>query len=223
MIVSGSFDEAVFLWDVRTGRIMRSLPAHSDPVGGVDFVRDGTLIVSCAGDGLIRIWDTMSGQCLRTLVHEDNAAVQSVRFSPNGKYVLAWTLDGCVRLWDYVEGRCVKTYQGHANAKYSLSGAFGVYGGNNQNRSWESESKKASVVSGSEDGGILWWDVVSKEVLQRVDAHEGVVLGVDTGDEESGLVVSCGLDKTIRIWEKSMKEEEVLANGVESDGEVMVE
>lgn len=53
MLVSGSYDEAVFLWDVRTARIMRSLPAHSDPVGGVDFIHDGTLIVSCAGDGLM--------------------------------------------------------------------------------------------------------------------------------------------------------------------------
>lgn len=53
MLVSGSYDEAVFIWDVRSARVMRSLPAHSDPVGGVDFVRDGTLIVSCAGDGLM--------------------------------------------------------------------------------------------------------------------------------------------------------------------------
>lgn len=55
MLVSGSYDEAVFLWDVRTARVMRSLPAHSDPVGGVDFIRDGTLIVSCAGDGLMYV------------------------------------------------------------------------------------------------------------------------------------------------------------------------
>lgn len=53
MLVSGSYDEAVFLWDVRSARLMRSLPAHSDPVGGVDFVRDGTLVVSCASDGLM--------------------------------------------------------------------------------------------------------------------------------------------------------------------------
>lgn len=53
MLVSGSYDEAVFIWDVRSARVMRSLPAHSDPVGGVDFIRDGTLIVSCAGDGLM--------------------------------------------------------------------------------------------------------------------------------------------------------------------------
>ncbi|EDN10114.1 will die slowly protein [Histoplasma mississippiense (nom. inval.)] len=128
MLVSGSYDEAVYLWDVRSARVMRSLPAHSDPVAGVDIVRDGTLIVSCASDGLIRIWDTGTGQCLRTLVHEDNPPVSAVKFSPNGKYVLAWTHDDCVRLWDYVEGRCIKTYQGHKNRKYSLSGAFGVYG-----------------------------------------------------------------------------------------------
>ncbi|MCJ1309711.1 WD domain protein [Agyrium rufum] len=198
MLVSGSYDEAVFLWDVRTARIMRSLPAHSDPVGGVDFVRDGTLIVSCGGDGLIRIWDTSTGQCLRTLVHEDNAPVSSVRFSPNGKFVLAWTLDSSVRLWNYVEGRCVKTYLGHKNQKYSLSGAFGVYG----------DSDKAFAVSGSETGEIFIWDVVSKAVLQRTEGHEGVVLGVDTSPQP-GLMASGGIDRTVRVWEV-FKEDEVV-------------
>ncbi|KAL9037235.1 MAG: hypothetical protein Q9214_005788, partial [Letrouitia sp. 1 TL-2023] len=170
MLVSGSYDEAVFLWDVRAARVMRSLPAHSDPVGGVDFCRDGTLIASCASDGLIRIWDTPTGQCLRTLVHEDNAPVTSVRFSPNGKFVLAWTLDSCVRLWDYERGRCVKkTYQGHVNTRFSLSGSFGMYGDTNE----ELGERKAFIVSGSEDGEMVWWDVQSKEILQKEEAHEG--------------------------------------------------
>ncbi|KAI9673885.1 MAG: WD domain protein [Caeruleum heppii] len=192
MLVSGSYDEAVFLWDVRSGRLMRSLPAHSDPVGGVDFVRDGTLVVSCAGDGLIRIWDTSTSQCLRTVVHEDNAPVSSVRFSPNGKFVLASTLDSCVRLWDYVDGRCVKTYQGHVNTKYSLGGAFGTYHHNKR--------VDAFVAAGSEDGRILLWDVKDKSVLQVLggdNAHIGPVLGVDARE---GILVSCGLDGTVRVW-----------------------
>lgn len=57
------------------------------------------------------------------------------------------------------------------------------------------------MISGSEDGNILWWDVQSKVILQKETGHEGVVLGVDIWDPES-LVVSCGLDKTVRVWEK---------------------
>ncbi|KAL8742196.1 MAG: hypothetical protein Q9184_008292 [Pyrenodesmia sp. 2 TL-2023] len=223
MLVSGSYDEAVYVWDVRTARVMRRLPAHSDPVGGVDFVHDGTLIVSCAGDGLIRVWDTATGQCLRTLVHEDNAPVSSVRFSPNGKFVLAWTLDSCVRLWNYVEGRCVKTYQGHRNVKFSLGGAFGVYGDIERGLG----EKKAFAVSGSETGEVLWWDVQSKEVLQRERVHEGCVLGVDTRAEE-GLMVTCGIDRTVRIWERNAEVEmrgggEMVVEGEEVGGEMKVE
>jgi COMPASS component SWD3 len=218
MLVSGSYDEAVFLWDVRTARLMRSLPAHSDPVSGVDFVRDGTLIASCSSDGLIRIWDTGTGQCLKTLVHEDNAAVTSVKFSPNGRYVLAATLDSCVRLWNYVEGRVVKTYQGHKNVKYSMNVCFGTYGllessapdaptpQDEEDEVEEGERQKqgqwAFAAIGSEDGSIAIWDVSSKEMLQKISGHASAVLSVDVGSDDQ-MLVSGGLDGTVRVWKRA--------------------
>ncbi|KAK8145367.1 WD domain protein [Beauveria asiatica] len=133
-----------------------------------------------------RIWDSGTGQCLRTLVHEDNPAVANVCFSPNGRFVLAFNLDNCLRLWDYVAGSVKKTYQGHANAKYAVGGCFGVLDG------------AAFVASASEDGGIVLWDVVSKEVLQRVRGHaEGVCFWVDVHGE---TMVSAGQDGTIRVY-----------------------
>ena len=45
-----------------------------------------------------RIWDTASGQCLKTLVDDENPPVSFVKFSPNGKYILAGTLDKWVVL-----------------------------------------------------------------------------------------------------------------------------
>jgi WD40 repeat protein len=36
-----------------SGKSMKVLPAHSDPVTAVSFNNDGTLIVSCAMDGLM--------------------------------------------------------------------------------------------------------------------------------------------------------------------------
>lgn len=102
--------------------------------------------------------------------------------------MLAWTLDSCVRLWNYVEGRCIKTYQGHKNTKYSIGGAFGVYG----------DGSQAFVASGSEDGVVVLWDVTTKAILQRLEEHKGVVLGLDT---RPGKMVTGGLDCTVRIWE----------------------
>lgn len=210
MIVSGSFDEAVFLWDVRSARVMRALPAHSDPVAGCDFIRDGSLIASCAGDGLIRIWDTVNGQCLKTMVDEDRRAVTCVRFSPNGKFVLAWTLDSSIRLWEYVTGKRMKTYQGHENSRYSLQGTFGSYAGGTE----------SFVVSGSEDGSIFGWDITSKAEMMRLSGHKGPVMGVDTltMDDGRGLMVSGGLDKTIRIWEEVSSSDGDVTNGGEVNG-----
>ncbi|PNY25699.1 WD repeat-containing protein 5, partial [Tolypocladium capitatum] len=185
ILASGSYDEAVFLWDVRAGRLMRSLPAHSDPVSGIDFCRDGTLVVSSSTDGLIRVWDTSTGQCLRTLVHEDNPAVTNVCFSPNGRFVLAFSLDNCIRLWDYVAGTVKKTYQGHRNEGFSVGGCFAVLDG------------EPLVASASEDGDIVLWDVRSKDVLQRVRGHEGVCFWVDVHGE---TMVSAGQDKTVRVY-----------------------
>ncbi|KAM0564411.1 hypothetical protein ACHAPJ_000624 [Fusarium lateritium] len=185
ILASGSYDEAVFLWDVRAGRLMRDLPAHSDPVSGIDFCRDGTLVVSCSTDGLIRIWDTSTGQCLRTLVHEDNPAVTNVCFSPNGRFVLAFNLDNCIRLWDYVSGSVKKTYQGHLNEKFAVGGCFGVLDG------------APFIASASEDGSIVMWDVVSKTVLQRVEGHKGVCFWVDVHEE---TMVSAGQDNSVKVY-----------------------
>ncbi|KAK5205536.1 WD domain protein [Exophiala xenobiotica] len=227
MLVSGSYDEAVFLWDVRAGRVMRKLPAHSDPVRGVDFLRDGTMVCSCSSDGLIRVWDAGTGQCLKTLVDEDRRQVTSVRFTPNGKYLVAWTLDGCVRLWRYSEGACVKTYQGHVNARYSLGGVVGGYRGTEQGLGLGLGQGMmggggAFLASGSEDGEVLVWDVTSKEVLWRAKgeaAHRDAVLSLDWGRTKSGkgLLVSGGKDRDVKVWLLEEEEHQKGAEGGDND------
>ena len=57
--------------------------------------------VSGADVAVTRSLITITGQCLKTLIDDDNPPVSFVKFSPNGKYILAATLDNTLKLWDY--------------------------------------------------------------------------------------------------------------------------
>jgi COMPASS component SWD3 len=59
---------------------------------------------------------------------------------------------------------------------------------------------EAFIVAGSENGELLFWDVTSKEILQRVDGHDGVVSWVDTAPGPTGMIVSGGADGKVSIW-----------------------
>ena len=104
-----------------------------------------------------------------------------------------------------MDGKCLKTYQGHKNEKFSIAGTFGVYGDGDQ----------AFVVSGSEDNTLVIWDVSTKNILQKLEGHEGVVLGVDT-HPDSSLLVSGGLDFTVRVWSGDHNDAYVLGAAEES-------
>ena len=136
-----------------------------------------------------RVWDTSTGQCLRTLVHEDNPGVANVCFSPNARFVLAFTLDNCIRLWDYVAGSVKKTYQGHRNERFAVGGCFGTRR--------RDGAELAFIASASEDGELVLWDVKSREVVQVLRGHEGVCFWVDVA---GGLMVSCGQDRLVKVY-----------------------
>jgi len=137
---------------------------------------------------LIRIWNSTTGQCLKTLAESQNAICQYVQFSPNSKYILSTAHDHAIRLWDYQTSRCLKTYTGHQNSKYCIVACFSVTGGK-----W--------IVSGSEDGKVYLWDLQSREIVQILKAHTDVVVSVATHPRQD-MIASASMesDLTIRIW-----------------------
>ena len=94
-IVSGSSDDTIKIWDIKTGECLKTLEGHENSVNSVAITPDGKYIVS--GDnysfgeekgGTIKIWDLKTGECLNTL---DGCcrSVYSLTISTDGKYIVS--------------------------------------------------------------------------------------------------------------------------------------
>ena len=65
--VSASDDKTLKVWDLESGRELRTLQGHSDWVNGVAVSPDGRRAVSASDDKTLKVWDLETGRELRTL------------------------------------------------------------------------------------------------------------------------------------------------------------
>jgi WD40 repeat protein len=81
LLASGSMDQAVRLWDAKTGQLRRALLGHEAWVSSVLFTPDNKHLISCGDDRTARVWDVGTGKELR-------------RWKTNGGWKLALSPDG---------------------------------------------------------------------------------------------------------------------------------
>ncbi|KAI8362767.1 WD40-repeat-containing domain protein [Blakeslea trispora] len=67
LLLSGGMDHQIKIWDVYHDRsLLRSYHGHDKAVRDVTFNNDGTRFLSVSYDRNIKLWDTETGQCIRT-------------------------------------------------------------------------------------------------------------------------------------------------------------
>lgn len=62
---------------------------------------------------------------------------------------------------DKANGRLLQSFKGHINKDYRIRSTLAL--------------ADSTVISGSEDGRVYAWDLLSGDVLEKLDAHEGKV------------------------------------------------
>jgi WD40 repeat protein len=93
---------AIHLFDVGSGKLLRSFGGPHVFGGGIAFSPNGKLLAAGRFHGDIRVWDTAKGTVLRD-VPGHQGAVSSVAFSPDGKWLASASVDMTVLLWNVEE------------------------------------------------------------------------------------------------------------------------
>ncbi|NUT11479.1 MAG: NACHT domain-containing protein, partial [Nonomuraea sp.] len=100
------------------GSPVRTLQGHRGRVYAVAFA--GDVLATGASDGSVLLWDSLTGERLRTLTgHPDG--VWPLRLSDSGDLVVAGGGDGVVRVWESATGRLVHELPGHRAPVYTAS------------------------------------------------------------------------------------------------------
>ena len=99
-VVSGSQDHTLKLWDVASGKLIRTFEGHEEGVSAVAFSRDGARLLSGGYDHTVKLWDAATGRLIRTIKGHVEG-VYSVAFSPDGTRMLSGANDSTLKLWDF--------------------------------------------------------------------------------------------------------------------------
>jgi WD40 repeat protein len=184
LIATVGQDRFARLYSVKSGRLIRLLPQQA-LVHCALFSPDGSRIVTCGHEGVIRVW-SRQGRLLRRLtwpVH--GQAINAAAFSPNGNLVAAAIHDGSARIWDVRKGERIASVQSHFSATTTV--AFNPAGD--------------AILTASGDSRARTWEITSR-LLANFVGHSGAI-NAATFSPDGRWVLTAGEDGTARIWDAS--------------------
>ena len=186
-------DYTIRLWEVSTGRLIRTLTGHTDRVESVSFSPDGHTIASNSWDDTIRLWEVSTGKLIRILTANTTA---NVSFSPDGHTIASCvhtdtpgSEGNTIRLWEVSTGKLIRTLR---IPEHYMNYTWGV--------SFSPDGH--TIASGGRSKTIRLWEVSTGKLIQTLTGHTEAIHSVSFSPD-GHTIASWSSDNTIRLWEVS--------------------
>ncbi len=108
-MASAGWEGLVWIWEVETGRALRSFHVPVGPAGSLDFSPQGHQLLYVGPDGSMRLWDISSARGI-AVVHPTDSVRKAV-FTPDGRYLLTIGRSAA-GLWELASLREVRRFPG---------------------------------------------------------------------------------------------------------------
>ena len=177
LIVSGSDDNTVRIWDFHSRLLRGILKGHSSLVASVAITNDSKSIVSASADRTIRIW-AMYAKQQETILHGHDSDVNTVAISENDKYIISGSADRTIRIWNLRKRQQDAIFYGHTSAVTCIA----------------ITSNNKYIVSGSVGHSLRLWDFKNQIEPKLANMRDRVIgIAISSNDKEIivGLINGC--------------------------------
>ncbi|MBD0388497.1 MAG: WD40 repeat domain-containing protein, partial [Nostoc sp. C3-bin3] len=211
-LVSGCADKTIKVWNIKTGKLIRTLTEDLGKISSVAISPDGHYLAvgSCQHPkSNVRVYNLNSDKLLHTLLGHQKP-VNCIAISPDGQILASGS--NKIKIWNLHKGDRICTL-------------------------WHSFAVNAAAISpdgtilasASSDNKIRLWNPHTGDPLRTLNAHSGEVKSVIISPDGE-ILFSGSTDKTIKIWHLATGKvlytltghlEEVKTLAISPDGEIL--
>lgn len=148
-VEDGRDGSPIYLIDLSTGRVDRTLAEHTEAITSLSFGSEGKKLVSASLDRTARVWDVASGTC-DTVLRGHTQGLSSVAFAPDGSQVATAAHEGTVRVWPAAGGKSALVLADRGTRSVA----------------WTPDGRH--LVGGNADGTVTVWEAKGK----RLGTHD---------------------------------------------------
>ncbi len=153
ILATGSYDATIKIWDIESGRELRTLRGHTSGVRALQF--DDTKLISGSLDQSIKVWNWRTGECLSTYTGHIGGVI-GLHFQSS--ILASGSVDKTIKMWNF-EDKSTFTLRGHTD----WVNAVRVH------------AASQTLLSASDDCTVRLWDLESRACLRIFEGHVGQV------------------------------------------------
>ncbi|KAF6151712.1 hypothetical protein GIB67_001995 [Kingdonia uniflora] len=172
-------DDKIKIIDASNALIKSTIEGDSEFVTALALSPDDKLVFSSSHSRQIRVWDVSSSKCLRSWKGHEGSAMGMACDASGGLLATAGA-DRKVLVWDVDGGFCTHYFKGHKGVITSIM--------------FHPDPEHLILFSGSDDGTVRVWDLMSKKCVAVLEKHFSAVTSLAIS-ENGPTLLTAGRDK----------------------------
>ncbi|ORZ33589.1 coatomer WD associated region-domain-containing protein [Catenaria anguillulae PL171] len=185
-IIAGGDEMHLKVYNYNTFEKVTQVEAHYDYIRSIAVHPTQPLVLTCADDFLIKLWDWEKGWKNIMTFEGHTHFIFAIAFNPKDSNTFAsGSLDCTIKVWNINSPTANFTLNGHQKGVNSIDYYHG--------------GDKPYLISGADDHKVMIWDLQNKTCVASLDGHTNNVMAT-MFHPELPIALTGAEDGTLKVW-----------------------